>query len=302
MSPLDQAVEEVRRELQGRYPVLVDTTRWETDGSSISVTGGVLVAAQARTYLEGLQTHFPDRSIPMPQVLSSLTTPWQDLDWVHLPAGDPLDLHRYPEGEDLQTQWEGPAWLRSFLGEAGQRRLVQLPDGTLGWADLPRGTAAPPAGPLEDPWQSIRRALPGESFSVPASLDEVVTSARARLGRPYLWGGNTEQAADCSGFIQSLIFRGSGLLLPKHTGDQRRLGQRVPADGLEPGDLVFVRGREKNLGHVGLALPSLLEAGECTVIHSCMSRNVVLEEPASDFLDRYRFTGARRPVAWGAST
>jgi len=85
------------------------------------------------------------------------------------------------------------------------------------------------------------------------------------------------------------------VLLPKHTGDQRRLGDRVGAGSIAPGDLVFVKGRNKGLSHVGLALPA---EETTTVVHSCLTRNQVMEEPLSTFLERYRFVGARRPIAW----
>ena len=57
---------------------------------------------------------------------------------------------------------------------------------------------------------------------------------------------------------------------------------------------MFVRGPDQGLGHVGLALPS---GEDVTVIHSCLTKNLVVEEPLSEFLERYRFTAARRVVS-----
>jgi cell wall-associated NlpC family hydrolase len=133
-----------------------------------------------------------------------------------------------------------------------------------------------------------------------ATIESVLGPAHERLGNPYLWGGNTSAAADCSGLVQDLIFSTCGVLLPKHTGDQRRMGARVAAGAIAPGDLVFVRGNDQGVAHVGLALPARGAEG-IVVVHSCLTKNRVMEEPLPVFLARYRFTAARRPVLWGGT-
>lgn len=284
-----QAVTRVRAEAEARWPVVIDTTRWWWDDGP-RCDGGVLIAAQAQAYAEAIEA--ATSSSLAPTVLSALDTPWTTQTWAQLTGERPVDLHRGPDEDDLQTQWTPPAVLRLFAARA-ERALVQLPDGTLGWIDSDR---VDPATPDADPWAGIRRAGP-EPITVEASVDEAAQVARRRLGRPYRWGGNTDAAADCSGFVQSVLFQTAGVLLPKNTRDQRRLGARVAAPAIAPGDLVFVQGRHSRLGHVGLALP---REGATVVIHSCLSRERILEDPVADFLERYRFVGARRPVAWAA--
>ena len=290
---LHRSVARVREELRATWPVLVDTTEWSSTDGAVHVTGGVLTAAQAKRYVELLRAALEADQVPRPAVLSALDRAWSEHDWVELTGDGLLDLFRAPDGEDRQSQWEPPALLRWFAQQQG-RALVQLPDGTLGWVD---GRRLQPTSPAADPWRAIVRARPGQVVlpTAPGRLNEAATLARERLGRPYLWGGNTAAAADCSGLVQAVIFAASGVLLPKHTGDQRRLGERVASSAIRPGDLVFVRGKSRGLGHVGLAL-----AGDdgTTVVHSCLSRRRVLEEPLDEFLDRYLFTGARRVVQW----
>ena len=286
---LAAAVDEVRAELAERYPVRVDTTTWRWEGG-VCVDGGVLVAAQANAYVQGL-TRALDAAIPRPAVLSDLDSPWTLHLWRPVLGDRAVDLHRADVGDDLQTQWTPPAWLRAYV-ERGERTLVQLPDATVGWIRSDRLGDSDPTG---DPWSSIPRGSKGEA--VPAGvLSRAAEVARARMGRPYLWGGNTDAAADCSGFVQAVVSGASGVLLPKNTRDQRQIGARVSRATIAPGDLVFVRGRESRLSHVGIALPS---PDGTTVAHSCLSRCRVLEEPLADFLDRYDFLGARRPIAWG---
>ncbi len=285
---LAAAVAEVRAELARRYPLRVDTTTWRWDGG-VQVDGGVLVAAQANAYVQGLGRAM-EAQVPRPSVLSDLGSPWTLHRWRPVLGDAPLDLLRKDEGDDLQTQWTPPVWLRVFA-DRHERSLVQLPDGTVGWIDSARLADGEPDA---DPWTSIRRGRKGESVAG-GRLQDAAGAARARLGRPYLWGGNTDDAADCSGFVQTVVHGTSGVLLPKNTKDQRQIGARVAKGAIEPGDLVFVRGRGSRLSHVGIALPS---PDGTTVAHSCLSRFRILEEPLDAFLDRYDFLGARRPIAW----
>ncbi len=95
--------------------------------------------------------------------------------------------------------------------------------------------------------------------------------------------------------MQAVVCQAASVLLPKNTKDQRRCGERVAKGAIDAGDLIFVRGKNSRLSHVGLALPS---PDGTTVIHSCLSRKRILEEPLTDFLKRYDFLGARRPVLW----
>jgi len=293
MARLDQAVEEARAQLSERYAVLVDTTRWVESSGTVAVSGGVLVAAQAKLYSEVIGDRM-GVDAPRPAVLSALDADWQALTWRLLETNRLVDLHRGPSEDDRQTQWVGPAWLRWFA-EREHRSLVQLPDGTLGWVESARLSAGTPQS---DPWAAIVRPAFGRSVAVGVPLTTLLGPARERLGNPYLWGGNTAEAADCSGLVQDLIFGASQVLLPKHTGDQRKMGSRVAAGDIHAGDLVFVRGRDQSIGHVGLALP-YQGKDEVSVIHSCLTKNKVMEEPLEVFLERYRFTGARRPVEWG---
>ena len=303
---LRDAIDAARTELEARYAVLVDSTVWSWSGGSVQVEGSVLVPAQADLYQQAVQRALdPERPLsewPRPSVLADLSTPFYLQNWGRIRAGRVIDLYREPTGDALQTQWSEAAMVRVFLRREGGRCLVQLPDGTVGWVD---GQLVVGGGtqPSSDPWRRFIRPHIGRPI-VPMSgtLSGAARLARNRLGRPYRWGGNCREAADCSGFVQSVLYEGAGILLPKNTRDQMRKGARVAMTAVRPGDLLFVRGRDKNFMHVGLVLPWSddpdLTHGGGTVIHSCLSRGRVLEEPLEEFLDIYRFTAARRVVAW----
>ena len=292
------AVARLQADLRQRYPVVVDDTRWTVNGEEVAVTGSVLVSGQALAYQKAIAAALGGiaiTNIPRPVVLTALETPWELLDWARLVGSDPVDLHGGPDTHDLQTQWAVGAWVRRFLDDPTRPRvLTQLPDGTVGWIDRDRLVADRPP---QDPWAHLRRTVVGEVSAAEHPLSHGARIARGRLGRPYLWGGNTDASADCSGFVQSVVHEAGGVLLPKNTRDQMKRGVRVARGNIDAGDIVFVKGREKALMHVGLALRA--EAGGVSVIHSCLSRARVLEEPLDVFLARYRFVGARRVLDWG---
>lgn len=74
------------------------------------------------------------------------------------------------------------------------------------------------------------------------SPENILSTAAEHLGRPYLWGGTSGKAMDCSGFTKTVFYL-NGLLLPRDASQQVHVGQEVGADttlaNLMPGDLLF---------------------------------------------------------------
>ncbi|MGW6457616.1 NlpC/P60 family protein, partial [Streptomyces sp. NPDC055078] len=89
-------------------------------------------------------------------------------------------------------------------------------------------------------------AAPGSSYG--AKADKVLAFARGQLGKPYVWGATGPGSYDCSGLTQA-AWRAAGVDLPRTTWDQVKIGQRVAAEDLLPGDLVFFY---DDISHVGL--------------------------------------------------
>ena len=65
---------------------------------------------------------------------------------------------------------------------------------------------------------------------------ELVATARAFLGTPYLWGGTSRHGIDCSGLVQQ-VYRLNGVGLDRDA-DQQALEGR-PVDAPAAGDLLF---------------------------------------------------------------
>jgi gamma-D-glutamyl-L-lysine dipeptidyl-peptidase len=121
----------------------------------------------------------------------------------------------------------------------------------------------------------------------PANLLKV---AYGFLGRPYLWGGTSVKAFDCSGFTKSLYLMG-GLILARDASQQVLQGTEI-SDGaiwreLKSGDLLFF-GRKatpeqtEKVTHVGMY------AGDSEFIHcSGMVRVNSLDSTRTNFKPYY---------------
>ncbi|MCU0455883.1 MAG: C40 family peptidase [Bacteroidales bacterium] len=130
--------------------------------------------------------------------------------------------------------------------------------------------------------------------------ESLVRFARMFTGHPYLWGGTSPYAVDCSGFMKMIYLTG-GIILARDASQQYRYGISVDIssslDSLRPGDLVFFgyvssEGTER-INHVGMYI------GDTKVIHaSGMVRINSLDSTRSDYSSYLgtRLKGARRII------
>ncbi len=103
---------------------------------------------------------------------------------------------------------------------------------------------------------------------------DAVGVARAFLGTPYVWAGNTGFGLDCSGLVQAAL-RATGVDCPADSGDQETMaGTAVTHGELAPGDLIFWK------GHVAMV------SGENAIIHANAHHMAVVEEPMDEAFAR----------------
>lgn len=119
----------------------------------------------------------------------------------------------------------------------------------------------------------------------------LVNNAFNLMGRPYLWGGTSIKASDCSGFTKSIYLTG-GLILSRDASQQVMQGSEVPRQTiwkeLKSGDLLFF-GRKafeetsEKVSHVGMYV------GDSEFIHcSGLVKVNSLDSTRTNFKPYYR--------------
>jgi cell wall-associated NlpC family hydrolase len=95
------------------------------------------------------------------------------------------------------------------------------------------------------------------SFVAPnVIVSEAVNYAEAQIGKPYLFGGTGPDAFDCSGLVM-MAYRAAGVNIARTSQQQWLTLPHVPANKVQPGDLVFFAGSDGTPtapGHVGLVI------------------------------------------------
>ena len=164
--------------------------------------------------------------------------------------------------------------------------------------------ADPPVGesPLREQVQSSAssstvkpKTPPAVSKSAPllnrySSRGEALArTALAYRGAPYRFGGRSAQTGfDCSGLVQTVCAKW-GLYVPRAAHAQYTAGKPVPANSLQPGDLVFFKNTYKRgLSHVGIYI------GDRKFLHAAGVRYGVMVSSLDSAYHRNHYVGARR--------
>jgi len=124
-----------------------------------------------------------------------------------------------------------------------------------------------------------------------------VETALAYHGIPYLWGGSTPRAFDCSGLVL-YVFAQHGVKLPHYSGSQFLMGEKIAPAALLPGDVVFFG---SPVHHVGIYI------GGGYFIHSPRTGDFVkisLLSGRSDYAGarRYAYTTRTAAISGGSSS
>jgi len=88
------------------------------------------------------------------------------------------------------------------------------------------------------------------------NVQAIMSVARQLMGVPYLWGGTSCKAMDCSGLTKTSYFS-QGVILARDASQQVRYGEHPDfenLDALQPGDLLFFGRNVGRVTHVGMYL------------------------------------------------
>jgi gamma-D-glutamyl-L-lysine dipeptidyl-peptidase len=118
----------------------------------------------------------------------------------------------------------------------------------------------------------------------------VVNMAMSLKGRPYLWGGTSSAAMDCSGFTRMIYFM-HGVILPRDASLQAKNGPAVGVspsyNNLQPGDLLFF-GQKKDENQPEKITHVAISTGKTEYIHAAGVVQQNSFNPESNIYSEYR--------------
>lgn len=160
-----------------------------------------------------------------------------------------------------------------LLGEHRDWYLVRKADGSIGW--IPKVS-------------ELDHSVSGDAFVMPGKSSKTAQDFfQEWQGTPYLWGGNTKEGVDCSAFVQRYFWEVKGILLPKHSQDQKAAcPQSVDWNELQDDNLVFCHSKEQGIKHVGVFFDG-------KIWHSSLETGVIAQD-MGEMEEKYEMEEARR--------
>jgi cell wall-associated NlpC family hydrolase len=120
-------------------------------------------------------------------------------------------------------------------------------------------------------------ALKDTTKKVNEQVEQIIQFAKKFLGTPYHYAGSTPSGFDCSGFIY-YVMGNFGMRLSRSSPGLAEYGKTVKLAELQPGDLMFFKGRNLNTSSVGhVAMVVEVKDGIIKFIHSSTSRGVIID-------------------------
>jgi len=162
-----------------------------------------------------------------------------------------------------------------YIDDNNNYYQVGYPDGRKAW--IPKSS-----GKRYSDWKNLLKQ--GE--------DDLVNTALSLNGIPYLWGGTSVKAMDCSGFTKT-VYLLNGFVIPRDASQQSRVGVLIDSlrdfEKLRPGDLLFFGKKatetdDEKVIHVGLWI------GNGRFIHASGSVHISSLIPEAIDFDKYNYS------------
>ena len=151
---------------------------------------------------------------------------WRAANRLVVTAWDQVNVYSTPKPtspRDIVTDLVNGSIVEGSL--AGKAKMVEvtLPDGRKGWIDRANVTDI--------------KTWAAQEFNA----ETILNMAYSLHGTPYLWGGTSAKALDCSGLAKVSYFA-NGIILMRDASQQAKTGEIMPPEAwrdLQPGDLMF---------------------------------------------------------------
>ncbi|MES2488952.1 MAG: C40 family peptidase [Pseudomonadota bacterium] len=113
----------------------------------------------------------------------------------------------------------------------------------------------------------------------------IAMEALGQIGRPYRYGGTTQDGFDCSGLVQ-YSYAQAGIKIPRTTSEQLHAGKQISLSNAQPGDLLFYK--------LGGGLHVALYVGDGRAVHApARGRQVIVAPVDADFWQENFVTAIR---------
>jgi hypothetical protein len=118
--------------------------------------------------------------------------------------------------------------------------------------------------------------------------EQILTNAEKYIGTPYVFGGDSLDGFDCSGFT-GYVYNNINLNVGRTSRDQFQSCKKINREEVQPGDLIFFNSGKEEVTHVGIVVSN--QGEPLKMIHSSSSKGVIITEIESSEYWMKKLTG-----------
>ncbi|WP_278548142.1 C40 family peptidase [Paraclostridium bifermentans] len=136
----------------------------------------------------------------------------------------------------------GPSTSNSIVGKAYKGNTVDILSSSNGWYKVKLSNGQVGWGSSDyiskGGESSGGSEGSGGGSSETNNAQAIINTAKAQLGKPYVWGAEGPNSFDCSGLVY-YVYGQHGIKMPRTSREQANVGTTISQSQLQPGDLIF---------------------------------------------------------------